>query len=128
MPDVFTMCISSDAGRIILNGYERLLSSKPESHITCVPLDLSYPPSFYYVLLVGDLNMDGTALQLTDFSWAIVDSGTTWIVFSKATLRKLIDLPMKNFVPSLAFPMTTPGSRLRIAPDSRTVTCSRSLL
>lgn len=83
--DKFTICITYDSGKIVLGDYDPALSTKK---ISWVPLHLSNPPSFYSFPLVGNLKVDGEDLPLPSYSRAIVDSGTTLIVFSHATFEK----------------------------------------
>lgn len=83
--DKFTVCITYDSGKIVLGDYDPALSTKK---ISWVPLQLSNPPSFYSFPLIGNLKVDGVDLPLPSYSCAIVDSGTTLIVFSHATFDK----------------------------------------
>lgn len=80
--DKFTICITYDSGKIVLGDYDPLLSTKK---VSWVPLQLSNPPSFYSFPLVGNLKVDDHELPLPSYSRAIVDSGTTLVVFSHAT-------------------------------------------
>lgn len=85
MKDMFSICITYDSGKIVLGDYDPLLSTKP---VSWVPLELSSPPSFYSFPLVGNLRVNDHELPLPSYSRAIVDSGTTLIVFSHSTFDK----------------------------------------
>lgn len=85
MDNMFTICITYDSGKIVLGDYDPLLSTKK---ISWVPLDISDRPSFYSFPLVGNLRVNDEDLPLPSYSRAIVDSGTTLIVFSHATFNK----------------------------------------
>lgn len=100
MKDMFSICITYDGGRLILGEYDSALSTK---EISWVPLDLSSPPTFYSFPLSGDLLVNGEALSLPEYSRAIVDSGTTLIVFSTSTFNTFKNYLLKNFcdVPGL---------------------------
>lgn len=85
MKDMFSICITYDSGQIILGDYDPILSTQK---ISWVPLHLSTPPSFYSFPLVGNLKVNDHELPLPSYSKAIVDSGTTLIVFSHSTFDK----------------------------------------
>lgn len=85
MPDSFSICITYNSGRLVLGEYDPSLSTKK---MTWVDLKLATPPSFYSFPLIGDLLVDDKPLPLPSYSRAIVDSGTTLIVFSTATFNK----------------------------------------
>lgn len=100
MPNVFTICITYDSGKIVLGEYDPELSTQK---IAWVPLQLSNPPSFYSFPLIGHLRINEVELSLPSYSRAIVDSGTTLIVFSHATFDKFKNYLQNNFceVPGL---------------------------
>lgn len=100
MKDMFSICITYDSGRIVLGDYDPLLSTK---ELSWVKLDTGDPPSFYSFPLVGNLKVNDVDLPLPSYSRAIVDSGTTLIVFSHATFNKFKEHLLKNFcdVPGL---------------------------
>lgn len=98
--NMFSICITYDSGKIVLGDYDPILSTQA---ITWVPLDLSTPPSFYSFPLLGNLHVNDKELVLPEYSRAIVDSGTTLIVFSHATFDKFKKYLQRNFcdVPGL---------------------------
>ncbi|KAI0563030.1 Aspartic peptidase [Gracilaria domingensis] len=100
MKDMFSICITYDSGRIVLGDYDPGLSTK---NISWVNLDLSDPPSFYSFPLIGNMRVNGRELELPSYSRAIVDSGTTLIVFSHNTFNKFKGYLQDNFchVPGL---------------------------
>lgn len=100
MKNMFSICITYDSGRIVLGDYDPALSTKA---ISWVPLQISNPPSFYSFPLVGNLQVNDEPLPLPSYSRAIVDSGTTLIVFSHATFDKFKRYLQKHFcdVPGL---------------------------
>ncbi|PXF48559.1 Gastricsin [Gracilariopsis chorda] len=103
MKEMFTICITYDSGKIVLGDYDQSLSSKP---IAWVPLDLSDPPSFYSFPLKGNMRIDDNELILPSYSRAIVDSGTTLIVFSRSSFSALKSYLQQHFchVPGLCDP------------------------
>lgn len=100
MKSLFTICITYDSGQIILGDYDPALSTQK---ISWVPLELSNPPSFYSFPLVGNLKVNDHDLPLPSYTRAIVDSGTTLIVFSHATFEKFKKHLQSNYcdVPGL---------------------------
>lgn len=100
MKDIFSICITYDSGRIVLGDYDPLMSTQP---ITWVPMQLSSRPSFYSFPLEGNLMVDDKELALPDYSRAIVDSGTTLIVFTHSTFNKFKKYLLTNYcdVPGL---------------------------
>lgn len=82
MKDIFSICITYDSGKIVLGAYDRALSTQG---VHWVPLEISHPPSFYSFPLVGKLQMNDEEVDLPYYRRAIVDSGTTLIVFSHQT-------------------------------------------
>lgn len=99
--DIFSICITYDSGRLVLGEFDPSLSSQKE--IAWVPLHLSSPPTFYSFPVKGDLLVGGKPLALPDYSTAIVDSGTTLIVFSSATFNTFKAHLLSNYceVPGL---------------------------
>lgn len=103
MKDMFSICITYDSGTIVLGDYDPALSSK---QVAWVPLDLASPPSFYSFPLIGNMMIDEHELILPSYHRAIVDSGTTLVVFSKATFEKFKRHLQTNYcdVPGLCAP------------------------
>lgn len=120
MKDMFSICITYDSGRIVLGDYDPLLSTQK---ISWVPLALSPSPSFYSFPVVGNLLVNDKELQLPDYSRAIVDSGTTLIVFTHATFNKFKTYLQANFcdVPGLCDEETwfKPAHCTKIKDDER---------
>lgn len=85
MRDLFTICITYDSGRIVLGDFDPAMSSED---VSWVPLRQARTPDFYAFPLIGNLQVNGEDLPLPSYSRAIVDSGTTLIVFSHATFDK----------------------------------------
>lgn len=100
MKDLFAICITYDSGRMVLGDYDPTLSTKS---ISWVRLHLSQPPTFYSFPLQGDLQVNGKSLSLPEYSRAIVDSGTTLIVFSTSTFNAFKSHLLKHYcdVPGL---------------------------
>ncbi|CAN8073179.1 unnamed protein product [Agarophyton chilense] len=100
MKDVFSICITYDSGRIVLGEYDPALSTK---NISWVNLELSEPPTFYSFPLIGNMRVNSEELVLPSYSRAIVDSGTTLIVFSHSTFNRFKGYLQDNFchVPGL---------------------------
>ena len=104
MKDMFTVCITYDSGRMVLGDYDSSLSTKTD--INWVPLDRLSPPTFYSFPLIGNLMVNEVDLPLPDYSRAIVDSGTTLIVFSHQTFDRFKSYLQTHFcsVPGLCDP------------------------
>lgn len=100
LKNMFSICITYSSGKIILGDYDPTLSSQ---QVSWVPLKLANPPSFYSFPLIGNMKIDGTDLPLPSYSKAIVDSGTTLIVFSHRTFDAFTGYLKKHYceVPGL---------------------------
>jgi Eukaryotic aspartyl protease len=100
MRDIFQICISSDSGRIILGDYDKSLM-KEQLH--WVPMHLSSPPSYYTVQVSGNLEINDQEVVFDRYKRAIVDSGTTLIVFTHAAFNVIVDHLKENYcdVPGL---------------------------
>lgn len=104
MKNLFTICITYDSGRIVLGDYDPAMSTQQE--INWVALDQNNPPTFYSFPLLGNLKVNEVDLPLPMYSRAIVDSGTTLIVFSHQTFDRFKKYLLDNFcdVPGLCGP------------------------
>lgn len=120
LKNMFSICITYDSGKIVLGDYDPALSTK---QITWVPLHMSSPPTFYSFPLLGNLRVNDQELPLPDYSRAIVDSGTTLIVFSHQTFEKFKKYLQSNFceVPGLCGPQSwfRPAHCTKISDDDR---------
>ena len=120
MKNMFSICITYSSGKIILGDYDPVLSSQK---ISWVPLKLATPPSFYSFPLIGNMKIDGTDLPLPSYSKAILDSGTTLIVFSHRTFDAFTGYLKQHYceVPGLCDPVSwfRPAHCTRIAEKDR---------
>lgn len=120
MKSIFQICITSDSGKIILGDWDKSLMREPPKW---VDMALSKPATYYSVKLSGKLMVDKRPLDLPQYNTAVVDSGTTLLVFSSAAfsiLKKHLQTHHCD-VPGLCgtFTWFRPGHCARISADSR---------
>lgn len=98
--DVFSICMTSTGGKLMLGGYDPRVSI---TSVNYVPLAHVGPKRYYRVALSGSLLVDHTKLSMPDFRAAIVDTGTTLIVISTRAFRRLQTFFKKHYcqVPEL---------------------------
>jgi hypothetical protein len=77
--DVFSICMSSHGGKLMLGGYKPSVSKSPVQY---VPLFLTQPARYYRIKLSGSLEIGEETVSMPNFRTAIVDTGTTLIVTS----------------------------------------------
>jgi Eukaryotic aspartyl protease len=100
MKSVFQVCITSDAGRIVLGDWDKSLMQKEP---VWVDMHLSSPPTYYTVQLSGDLMVNDRPVEFPKYKLAIADSGTTLIVFTRRSFELLVDHLQQHYcdVPGL---------------------------
>jgi Eukaryotic aspartyl protease len=80
LDDVFSICMSSHGGKLMLGGYKPSVSRS--AAVQYVPLFLTQPARYYRIKLGGSLEIGGETVSMPNFRTAIVDTGTTLIVTS----------------------------------------------
>mmetsp|Transcript_44702 Transcript_44702/g.173365 ORF Transcript_44702/g.173365 Transcript_44702/m.173365 type:complete len:396 (+) Transcript_44702:1035-2222(+) len=84
--DMFSICFAGAGGSLVLGGFDaKMAKSRP----FYVPLLKEKERSFYRVGLNESLIVGGVEVSMPEMKTAIVDSGTTLIMFSKNTFDKL---------------------------------------
>lgn len=87
LKDLFSICMTDDGGKITLGEFDDRVNT---TAVTWVPMHLESPPTFYNMRLLGNLQIGERSLVLPSYYRAIVDSGTTLIVFSKRAFRRFV--------------------------------------
>jgi hypothetical protein len=120
MKHVFQICITSDSGRIVLGDWDRSLMTREP---VWVDMSLSTPPTYYTVRLTGDLMVNDAPVVFPKYKLAIADSGTTLIVFARASFQLLVDHLQRKYchVPGLCGPNSwfRPAHCTKIDEDDR---------
>ncbi len=120
LKDMFTICMTDDGGKITLGAYDSRMAT---TNVTWVPMRLSNPKTFYDMNLLGNLHVGERQLVLPSYNRAIVDSGTTLIVFSKRAFRMLVRHLQKYYcdIPQLCEERTwfRPAHCVRIQDEDR---------
>lgn len=98
--DVFSICMTSKGGKLMLGGYDPAVS---KTDVKYIPLTHSGAQRYYRVTLSGSLDIGGTKVTMPNFRAAIVDTGTTLIVTSTRTFATLKDYFQRKYcdVPEL---------------------------
>lgn len=94
MKNLFQLCVAEESGLLVLGEEDPSLIVED---IKWVPLHLASPPSYYTVSIAGNIKVGDKELPLSKLKKAIVDSGTTLIVLSKSSFKKLADHFKKNY-------------------------------
>lgn len=104
--DIFSICTSKEGGILSLGGSN---SNLYNGSLTYVPLQTFRIPTFYYVSIEGT-TVGGKSVNLPQFTFAIIDSGTTLVVLPTQTFHALRDHFQTNYcnVPGLC-----PGGQAR---------------
>lgn len=92
--DLFSICMTDDGGKITLGEFDDRTNT---TAVTWVPTPLTNPPTFYNMDLLGNLQIGERELVLPSYNRAIVDSGTTLIVFSKRAFKLFVDHLQKYY-------------------------------
>lgn len=120
MRKVFQICITADSGKIVLGDWDKSLMREPPKW---VDMALSQPATYYSVKLSGKLMVNSRPLDLPEYNTAVVDSGTTLLVFSSAAFEALKKHLQTYYcdVPGLCgmFTWFRPGHCARIPAASR---------
>jgi hypothetical protein len=100
MRPIFQICINYDSGRIVLGDSD---SSLGKEEPVWVPMHQAQTATYYTVKLMGDMQVNGKPVTFPRFDLAIVDSGTTLIVFSTLSFSLLLQHLQTNYcdVPGL---------------------------
>lgn len=77
--DVFSICMTSTGGKLMLGGYDKRVS---KGRVQYVRLTHSGAERYYRITLDGRLGIGTEIVEMPDFDTAIVDTGTTLIVTS----------------------------------------------
>lgn len=101
--DVFSICMTSTGGKLMLGGYDRLVS---KGRVQYVQLTHSGAERYYRVSLDGQLGIGDESVTMPDFRTAIVDTGTTLIVTSTRTFATIKEELQRRYceVPELCGP------------------------
>ncbi len=94
LKDMFTMCMTDDGGTITLGDFDSRVNT---TAVTWVPMDLTNPPNFYNMKLIGNMKIGERELVLPSYRRAILDSGTTLIVFSRRAFKMFLDHLMTHY-------------------------------
>lgn len=120
LKDMFSICMTDDGGKITLGDFDPLMAI---NKVTWVPMRLTDPKTFYDMNLQGQLRIGSRTLRLPSYRRAIVDSGTTLIVFSKYAFRLFVQHLQAHYcdVPHLCDHHTwfRPAHCVRIADEDR---------
>lgn len=120
MKKVFQICITSDSGKIVLGNWDKTLMKTPP---TWVKLTLSQPATYYSVKLSGHLMVNKRPVEFPRYKLAVVDSGTTLLVFTTAAFDILKEHLQTHYchVPGLCgmFTWFRPGHCARIPAATR---------
>lgn len=98
--DVFSICMTSTGGKLMLGGYDPSVSRTAVSYIE---ISHSGAERYYRVTLGGSLKIGEETVAMPNFRTAIVDTGTTLIVTSTRTFATLKEHFQKKYcsVPEL---------------------------
>lgn len=88
LDDLFTICMTDDGGTITLGEFDDRINT---TAVTWVPMRLTNPPQFYNMQLLGNLKIGTRELVFPSYYRAIMDSGTTLVVFSKHAFKLFMD-------------------------------------
>lgn len=117
---VFQICITPNAGKIILGDWDQSLMRGPP---TWVNMALSVPATYYTVKLSGNLMVNKRSLVFPRYFKAVVDSGSTLLVFSAAGYEVLKNHLQTHYcdIPGLCgeFTWFRPGHCARISASTR---------
>ena len=94
LKDMFTMCMTDDGGTITFGDFDSRVNT---TEVTWVPMHLTNPPNFYNMRLVGNMKIGERELVLPSYRRAILDSGTTLIVFSRRAFKMFLDHLMTHY-------------------------------
>eukprot|EP00189_Rhodosorus_marinus_P008452 CAMPEP_0184754612 /NCGR_PEP_ID=MMETSP0315-20130426/44714_1 /TAXON_ID=101924 /ORGANISM="Rhodosorus marinus, Strain UTEX LB 2760" /LENGTH=415 /DNA_ID=CAMNT_0027234037 /DNA_START=1062 /DNA_END=2309 /DNA_ORIENTATION=- len=84
--DMFTICFAGAGGSLVLGGFDAKMAKSVPFY---VPLMKEEDRKYYRVGLSKSLIVGGVELSMPEMKAAVIDSGTTLIVFSDTTFNKL---------------------------------------
>lgn len=120
LKDMFSICMTDDGGKITLGDFDPRMAITP---VAWVPMRLTNPKTFYDMNLLGQLRIGSRSLRFPRYRRAIVDSGTTLIVFTKYAFRLFVQHLQAHYchIPHLCDKNTwfRPAHCVRIADEDR---------